>query len=126
MNTKTIMKIASIVLTMSMMLMVLSPVVFGEIQGQIDPASVSGAADTSTAGIQKVGNQIVTIVSVVGSLAAVIVLVVLGIKYMMGSAEERAEYKKTLMPYVIGAALVFAASAIAGMVYNFANTIKAS
>ena len=117
---------SSIVLTMSMMLMVLSPVVFGEIQGQIDPASVSGAADTSTAGIQKVGNQIVTIVSVVGSLAAVIVLVVLGIKYMMGSAEERAEYKKTLMPYVIGAALVFAASAIAGMVYNFANTIKAS
>ena len=126
MNTKTIMKIASIVLTMSMVLMVISPVVFGEIQGQIDPASVSGAADTSTAGIQKVGNQIVTIVSVVGSLAAVIVLVVLGIKYMMGSAEERAEYKKTLMPYVIGAALVFAASAIAGMVYNFANTIKAS
>ncbi len=126
MKTKTIMKIASIVLTMSMMLMVISPVVFGEIQGQIDPASVSGAADTSTAGIQKVGNQIVTIVSVVGSLAAVIVLVVLGIKYMMGSADERAEYKKTLMPYVIGAALVFAASAIAGMVYNFANTIKAS
>lgn len=45
---------------------------------------------------------------------------------MMGSAEEKAEYKKTLMPYVIGAALVFAASAIATVVYNFATGVQIS
>lgn len=39
---------------------------------------------------------------------------------MTGSVEERAEYKKTLMPYIIGAALVFAASTIAGAIYGFA------
>ena len=50
-------------------------------------------------------------------------LVVIGIKYMMGSAEEKAEYKKTLMPYIIGAALVFAASAIAGIIYGFTNVL---
>ena len=42
---------------------------------------------------------------------------------MMGSAEEKAEYKKTLLPYVIGAALVFAASTIATVVYNFTANI---
>ena len=42
---------------------------------------------------------------------------------MMGSAEEKAEYKKTLMPYVIGAALVFAASAIAGIIFGFTQNI---
>ena len=127
MNRKVIMKIASIVLTISMMMMMISPIVFAEdLRGALNPKEVTGSDSADTTGIKEIGNQIVTIVSVVGSLASVIVLVVLGIKYMMGSAEERAEYKKTLMPYVIGAALVFAASAIAGMVYNFANTIKAS
>ena len=53
-----------------------------------------------------------------GSVVAVLILVVLGIKYMMGSTEEKAEYKKTLIPYIVGAALIFAASNIASMVYN--------
>ena len=39
---------------------------------------------------------------------------------MIGSVDERAEYKKTLLPYVIGAGLVFAASSIAQIVYNIA------
>jgi len=42
---------------------------------------------------------------------------------MMGSTEEKAEYKKSLLPYVIGAGLVFAASTIAQIVYNVAKSI---
>ena len=56
------------------------------------------------------------IVAIVGSGIAVIALIVLGIKYMMGSVEEKAEYKKTMMPYVIGALMVFGASAIVGFI----------
>lgn len=41
---------------------------------------------------------------------------------MMGSAQEKAEYKKTMIPYLIGAVLIFAASNIAGWIYNFATT----
>ena len=66
----------------------------------------------------------VTIVSTIGSSVSVIVLVVLGIKYMMGSAEEKAEYKRTLLPYVIGAGLVFAASAIAGIIFGFTQGLS--
>ena len=51
---------------------------------------------------------------------SVIVLIVLGVKYMMGSVEEQAEYKRSLMPYVIGAGLVFAASSIAQIIYDLA------
>ena len=57
------------------------------------------------------------------SVLSVIVLIILGLKYMMGSVEEKAEYKKSFMPYIIGAALVFAASTIAGIVYNIAGSI---
>ncbi len=88
----------------------------------VDPSTYKGESSVSTTKIDSLGNTIIKIVSTVGSIASVLVLVVLGIKYMMGSAEEKAEYKKTLLPYVIGAALVFAASAIAGVVYNFANS----
>ncbi len=37
----------------------------------------------------------------------------------MGSAEEKADYKKSLIPYVVGAALVFTASVFA--LYEFFN-----
>ena len=87
-----------------------------------DPSQFKGT-ETDVDGITNIGNQIITILSTVGSIASVIVLIILGLKYMMGSAEEKAEYKKTLMPYVIGAALVFAASAIAGIIYGFTGTL---
>ncbi len=79
-------------------------------------------ANVNTAGIENLGTNIVGIVTTIGMIVSVVVLVVLGIKYMMGSAEEKAEYKKTLMPYIIGAGLVFAASAIANLVFTFTTT----
>lgn len=88
----------------------------------VDPSGYTGS-DYNVDSINTIGNQIITIISTVGSIASVIVLVILGLKYMMGSAEEKAEYKKTLMPYIIGAALVFAASAIAGMIFGFTQNL---
>lgn len=89
-----------------------------------DPSQYTGAnAKVKTTKIDDLGQNIVKVVSTIGSVISVIVLVVLGIKYMMGSAEEKAEYKKTLLPYIIGAALVFAASTVASMIFNFASSI---
>lgn len=92
--------------------------------GAPDPSKYKGSGEANVGGIENLGNQIITIISTVGSIASVIVLIVLGVKYMMGSAEEKAEYKKTLMPYVIGAVLVFAASAIASIIFGFAGTLS--
>ena len=70
--------------------------------------------------LKSTGNSIVKVISTIGVVISVVMLIILGIKYMMGSVEEKAEYKKTLMPYVIGAGLVFAASTIAQIIYNIA------
>lgn len=78
---------------------------------------------TGTLTVQTAGNKVVQIVSTVGSILSVIVIIVLGIKYMMGSVEERADYKKTMLPYLIGAAFIFAASNIANIIYQFAINI---
>ena len=85
----------------------------------ITPSSINGDTVLKTDSISTIGNNIVKILQTVGVVLSVIILIVLGIKYMMGSAEEKAEYKKSMMPYVIGAALIFAASALAQVIYNF-------
>lgn len=90
----------------------------------LDPAEIKGTTSTGTSKVEALGKQIVGIIQTVGSVVSVAVLVVLGIKYMMGSTEEKAEYKKTLMPYIIGAILIFAASNIASIIYNWAVTIE--
>ena len=74
-----------------------------------------------TTEVQNIGGQIVGIISVIGMIASVAILMILGIKYMMGSAEEKAEYKKTMLPYIIGAVLLFAASGIAQGLYTTFN-----
>lgn len=73
---------------------------------------------TSSSEITNLGQKIIGAIQVIGIVIAVVVLLVLGIKYMVGSAEEKAEYKKTMMPYVVGALLIFAASTIVNVLYN--------
>ena len=62
--------------------------------------------------VTAIGAKIINVITNIGMVIAIAVLVVLGIKYMMGSAEEKAEYKKTIIPYFIGALLIFSAAAI--------------
>lgn len=71
----------------------------------------------------RVGNAAVKVLTTIGMVASVVTLVIIGIKYMMGSVEERATYKKSLMPYFIGGILVFGASSIASIVYNIAKNL---
>ena len=98
----------------------------GEGTGEITPRSFSTGNVSNTEGIVNLGSQIVGVVRTVGVLVAVVILLILGIKYMMGSAEEKADYKKSMIPYLVGAVLIFAASAITGIVYDMASTIGAS
>ncbi len=52
----------------------------------------------------------------VGVVISAVMLTILGIKYMLGSVEEKAEYKKTMIPYLIGTVLLFSTSAIVGII----------
>ena len=81
--------------------------------------NIKSNANVDVSGITEMGSKILTVISTVGIVLSVIVLAILGIKYMMGSTEEKAEYKKTMIPYLVGAVLIFGASTIAQMVYNF-------
>lgn len=106
-------KIAKILLIFMILLMFLITISYGfglnDLKGN----------EAGTSDLAKAGNSLVSVITSVGVVISVITLAILGVKYMLGSVEERAEYKKTLMPYFIGATLVFSASTIAEIIYRF-------
>ena len=119
---KKVSKIVLIIMIL-MLAVTITTSVFAATGTDVTPGQMDGKSNADVSGITSIGNSIIRILSTAGIVVSVVVLIVLGIKYMMGSAEEKAEYKKTLMPYVIGAALVFAASTIAQIVYNFMQQV---
>lgn len=86
--------------------------------------NLTGTASDASGSVQNIGNQIIGIITTIGVVVAVVVLLVLGIKYMMGSASEKAEYKKTMIPYLVGAILIFGASAITKVVVALGSNIE--
>lgn len=81
------------------------------------------SADVDATEIKNIGGQIVGIIQIVGTIVSTGMMMILGIKYMIGSAEEKAAYKKTLFPYFIGAVLIFGASNLTQVIYTWARNI---
>ena len=71
----------------------------------------------------EIGNKIIGPIQVIGSLVSVIAIIIIGIKYMLGSVEEKAQYKETLGPYFLGAVFVFGITNVLSIVYNIAIQI---
>ena len=78
--------------------------------------------DSGAAGLMQswMGSALV-IVQVVGVGVAVIMLVVLAIKYISAAPSDKAEIKKHAVVYVVGAIVLFAASGILGIIRKFAD-----
>lgn len=118
---KTI-KAISVLLIAAMMLFTISTTVFA-----VDPngiiSNMNNVNNVDTSSISTIGGQIANILSTIGIIVGVIVLLVLGIKYMMGSTSEKAEYKKTMIPYLIGVVLLVAITQFIGLIANIVSNI---
>ena len=101
-------KILAMSIMAVMMISVLASSVFA-----LSPSDIQATSTSADDTIQTIGGKILSAVTTAGIVLSVLMLAVLGVKYMLGSSEEKAEYKKSMMPYLIGALLVFAASTIA-------------
>ena len=86
----------------------------------------NGASDTSGAAssINRIVGSVLTIVQVVGCGVAVIMLIVLAIKYISAAPGDKADIKKHAVVYVVGAVVLFAATGILGIVKKFASNIN--
>ena len=74
----------------------------------------------------KMAGVILNAITITGVVVAVITVMFLGIKYMVGSVEEKAEYKKTMIPILVGMILLFCTSTIVSIIWNVTTSIKPS
>ena len=72
----------------------------------------------------EMGGTIVNVLSTVGTVIAVAGIMILGIKYMMGSLEEKAEYKKTMIPYLVGCIFIFCIPKIVSIIYGIVAEVN--
>ena len=82
--------------------------------------------DTSTGASDRVNNALgiaLGIIQVVGMAIAVIMLIILGIKYISAAPSDRAEIKKHAIVYVVGAFIMFGAAGIVGIVKEFGKNL---
>lgn|SRR5574344_1514852 len=89
----------------------------------IDTKTYTPTPEKTPQEIKDIVNNVISILRIIGSIISVATLGIIGIKYMLGSVQEKAEYKKVMMPYIIGAILVFATTNILKIVYDFAITL---
>jgi hypothetical protein len=69
---------------------------------------------------------IVNAIVTVGVVISIVTTMVLGIKYMMGSVEEKAEYKQTMGPVIFGMVMLFCTSTIVALIYNIMFNVNKS
>ena len=113
MNYKTVTKIITILLIIATILGAVS-MVFA------DSIEIPGGTNTgiSGTGLETTVKNIIGIVQFICYAAAVILLVILGVKWISAAPDAKADIKKSAVIYVVGAALVFAAGAILQVIRN--------
>ncbi len=77
--------------------------------------------DGKQTSIAKVAGYVLGVVQVIGMAVATIGVVVLGIKYIISSPEDKATIKDKAVIYVTGAIIIFAASGLIGLVGEWAR-----
>ena len=115
-------KIKLVILFISFIMLVsLNKMIYAAADPITDPDSYKPTASTSETKLRKKAGKILGVVNVVVVIVSVVTLVCIGIRYLIGSVEEKAEYKKTAITYLIGAILVFSVTTIPNILYTIAQ-----
>lgn len=80
----------------------------------------AGTTDLGTTGdnLKTKAGTILAYIRNIAAIAGVIIISILGVKYIVGSVEQKAEYKKNFMPLIVGILIVVLAAQIAKMLFS--------
>jgi len=114
-------KLISVLLIAVILVMTLSNIVYASnataILTDLDNKTNLATADPGGVIKEKAG-RLLSVVQYIGIIGGAIVLAILGVKYMLGSVEEKAEYKKSFIPLIVGAIVVMGAVSVAKFLFN--------
>lgn len=124
-------KIIVVILTFSViisMFSVMPNVVCVEAAGNNFQLNAFDGEVASAAGVKNLVNDTaitaISIARVVCVSIAIVILLVIAMKYMMSAPGDRADIKKHAVHYIIGAFILFGVTGILGIINNFALQIK--
>lgn len=106
-----------------LMLVVLVIVAFSAPALAVNPEDYFDGDTTNADGITDLFNNIIGIVQIVGTGIAIIMLIVLAIKYLVAAPSEKADIKKGALIYVVAAVILFAAVNILAAIQGWASEI---
>ena len=112
---KTI-KVLSILMMIVVLTMTVAAPVFAN-GTQVDVNSINVTYGDSTS-MKTLAGKILGFIRNIAIVGGVVVIAVLGVKYMMGSLEEKAEYKKSMIPLIVGIVVVMSATTIAKLLFD--------
>lgn len=78
---------------------------------------------TNASNINDVTDKIFSIVSTIANMCAIMAIVIMGLKYMFTSADEKAELKQKMVPLIIGLAFIYASVEILGFIVSVGNSV---
>ncbi len=81
-------------------------------------------SDDANSNVSKVINNVIGLIQFVGTGIAIVIVSILGIKYILASPNEKADVKKMAIPIIIGCILLFGAVNIVAAIYSFSNVIE--
>lgn len=84
-------------------------------------AGKNGSAQIDKGSLKNASSSIYNILLICGMIVAVLIGSIMGIKFMIGSVEEKAEIKAALVPFAIGCIVVFGAFGIWKIVVTIGN-----
>lgn len=87
----------------------------------VNPKDVVEVDGPSVDSLKTAAGKILRTIRNVAATAAVVIIAIFGIKFMIGSTEERAEYKKSFIPLIVGIVVVLGASWIADLIWGMAK-----
>ena len=67
---------------------------------------------------------IIAVVRIIGMCVAIVMLLVVAMKYMTSAPGDKAEIKKSAVVYVVGALVLFGAVGLLGIISDFAGNIS--
>lgn len=120
---RNIIKKISTILIIFLILFILIPIYSN---ATIDPGEWKPSDLTSSQDIKEITDRagvIVGALRVGGVVVCVIALMIIGIKYMTGSVGEKADYKKAMVPYLLGVFFVFTLSQILAVIIDVVGNI---
>lgn len=83
----------------------------------------NGESSIDSEELKGISNILYNLLLGIGIIAAVSVGIVLGMKYMIGSVDEKAELKQTLFAYLISCIVIFGAFGIWKLVVNILSSM---